>query len=137
MKVNTGDQVPAWEMAEVSADRMKTMAAILRDPYPVHWDPEIVEKMGMGRRTINQGPLGLAYMVNMLHAWTGEGSIRRLKMTFPLPVFSGDHIMAKGVVTGVREENGQQLADCDIWLEQNGNPDQRPLVGSATIAVPD
>ena len=47
-------------MADVKASRMRTMAAILRDPYPVHWDRKVVAKMGFGERTINQGPLGLS-----------------------------------------------------------------------------
>mgnify|MGYP001822074637 FL=1 len=50
---------------------MRTMAALLRDPNPLHWDRDAVAALplGFGRRTINQGPLGLGYMVNMLHAW--------------------------------------------------------------------
>ena len=86
MTIETGFEIPPWDMPSVSPDRMKTMAAILRDPYPVHWDPRVVEQIGLGKRTINQGPLGLSYMINMLHDWTGIGSIKRLRMTFPLPV---------------------------------------------------
>ena len=135
MNVNVGDEVPPWVMADVKASRMRTMAAILRDPYPVHWDRKVVAKMGFGERTINQGPLGLSYMVNMLHAWAGEGCLKRLVMRFPAPVFEGDHITARGRVTAVREENGQQLIDCDVWLEREGTPP--PLEGSATICFTD
>ena len=58
---NAGDSIPEWVMESVSAQRMRTMAAILRDPNPIHWDPESVAAMplGLGKRTINQGPLGL------------------------------------------------------------------------------
>lgn len=65
-----GQAIPEWVMPEVSAERMRTMAAILRDPNPLHWDRDAVAALplGLGRRTINQGPLGLSYMVNMLHA---------------------------------------------------------------------
>ena len=86
MKVNVGDAVPDWLMESVRPERMRTMAAILRDPNPVHWDREAVAKLGFGHRTINQGPLGLSYMVNMLHAWAGPGCIKRLYMTFPMAV---------------------------------------------------
>ncbi len=134
MKVNVGDAVPAWTMESVSAARMRTMAAILRDPNPVHWDPRVVDKLGYGNHTINQGPLGLSYMINMLHAWTGPTSIRRLVMTFPKVVLDGDRIEACGEVTAVREANGERLADCDIWLQRG---EDRPLVGSATVAVPE
>ena len=133
MKVSVGDEVPAWDMPRVLPERMRTMAAILRDPYPVHWDRSVVAAMGLGERTINQGPLGLSYMINMLHAWTGHESIRGLTMTFPLPVFEDDHVVARGSVTAVRQEGSETLADCDIWLDRDGD---RPLVGTATVVVP-
>ena len=38
LTVEVGDDIAEWTMAEVDPERMKTMAAILRDPYPVHWD---------------------------------------------------------------------------------------------------
>ena len=135
MKVSVGDRIPDWVMESVSAARMRTMAAILRDPNPVHWDRDTNEKIGFGRRTINQGPLGLSYMVNMLHAWAGPGCLKRLYMTFPLVVLDEDHITAQGVVTAVREEDGVQYADCDVWLARAGS--ENPLVGRATVRLPD
>ncbi|MGA0839769.1 MAG: MaoC family dehydratase, partial [Pseudomonadales bacterium] len=118
----------------VLASRMQTMAAILRDPNPVHWDRRVVAKLGYGERTINQGPLGLSYMVNMLQAWAGHTCIRRIYMTFPRVVLDGDDITAMGTVTAVREVAGERLADCDIWLERVGG--DRPLVGRATVVLP-
>ena len=67
MNVQVGDAIPEWDMPSVLPERMRTMAAILRDPNPVHWDRRVCAKLGFGERTINQGPLGLSYMVNMLH----------------------------------------------------------------------
>ncbi len=72
-------------MERVDPQRMKTMAAILRDPYEVHWDHEAVRPLGFDR-VINQGPLNLSYVANMLMAWQGRvvrpptrtcGSLRR------------------------------------------------------------
>ncbi len=74
MHVEAGDEIPEWVMPSVRPERMRTMAAILRDPNPVHWDASVVAAMGLGERVINQGPLGLGYMVNLLHAWAGPGS---------------------------------------------------------------
>ena len=128
MSVKAGDIIPDWVMESVRPERMRTMAAILRDPNPVHWDRKSVAALGFGEHTINQGPLGLSYMINMLHEWAGPGSIRRLVMTFPMAVLDGDHITAKGVVTAVRQEAGRRLADCDIWLERPGT--EPPLSAS-------
>ena len=135
MNIKVGDQIPEWVMPSVSAARMRTMAAILRDPNPVHWDRSAVVARGYGAKTINQGPLGLSYMVNMLHAWTGPESVRHIYMTFPMAVFEEDHITARGEVTALREENGEQLAECKIWLHREGT--DNPLEGTAIVALPD
>ena len=123
-------------MAEVSAERMRTMAAILRDPNPLHWDREAVAALplGLGRRTINQGPLGLGYMVNMLHAWAGPGCIRRLVTRFPQVVLDGEEVVARGQVTALRTVDGERLADCGIRLEHA----QRGVLleGEATVVLP-
>ena len=134
MNVKAGDVIPEWLMPSVRPERMRTMAAILRDPNPVHWDRNACDALGFGQRVINQGPLGLSYMVNMLHAWAGQGALTRLVMTFPKVVLDEDRITACGAVTAVREVDGQRFADCDIWLERE--PGDRPLVGTATVKLP-
>ena len=70
------------------------MAAILRDPYPVHWDRDANAVLGLGGRVINQGPLNLGYLVNMLLAWAGPSCVRRLTVSFGRPVLDGDTVTA-------------------------------------------
>ncbi len=119
-------------MPSVSAEKMKTMAAILRDPNPLHWDRQAVAALplGLGERTINQGPLGLSYMVNMLHSWAGAGSIKRLTMTFPQVVLDGDQVVARGIVSSVEG----QIAHCEIWLEHAERGSL--LKGTAEVELP-
>lgn len=135
MQVSVGDEIPEWVMEHVSAPRMRTMAAILRDPNPVHWDPQLVARLGFGEHTINQGPLGLSYMINMLHAWAGPRSIRRIVMRFPQVVLDGDKIIARGRVTAISNQGGERLASCDIWLDRDGS--DPPLEGTAIVALSD
>lgn len=135
MIVSVGDAIPPWVMAEVSAERMRTMAAILRDPNPLHWDREAVAALPLelGKRTINQGPLGLSYMVNMLHAWSGPDSLRRIVMRFPQVVLDGEEVTAYGSVTALRSINGECLADCEVRLQHS----ERGILleGEATVAI--
>jgi acyl dehydratase len=135
MIVREGDQVPPWTMASVSAERMQTMAAILRDPNPLHWDRKSVAQLGLGERCINQGPLGVGYMVNMLQSWAGENCIRRMFIRFPNPlILDGDHIVSNGKVTRRFEENGASLAEVETWLDRDG---QRGLIeATVTIQLP-
>jgi acyl dehydratase len=135
MKVNVGDRIPEWVMERVSPARMRTMAAILRDPNPLHWDRKVVERLGLGERTINQGPLGVSYMVNMLHAWAGENCIRRIVVRFPNPVIlDEDRIVACGAVAELSESNGVRLAECHVWLERDGEAGL--IEGTATVCLP-
>jgi acyl dehydratase len=122
-------------MERVAPERMRTMAAILRDPNPVHWDRKAVAALGFGDHTINQGPLGLSYMINMLHEWAGPHCLKRVFMRFPQVVLDEDHVIARGVVTAVREVDGAREADCEIWLEREGAG--RLLEGSAVVRLPD
>lgn len=136
MNVQAGDKIPPWAMASVSAERMRTMAALLRDPNPLHWDREAVAALplGLGQRTINQGPLGLSYIINMLHDWAGPGNIRRIRMTFPQVVLDGDRVVAAGKVMSVQAETGGKLTECEVWLEREGSG--RLLEGSAMVYLP-
>lgn len=131
--VQIGDVIPEWDMPRVDPARMRTMAAILRDPYPVHWDRAANERIGLGGRVVNQGPLNLGYIVNMLHAWTGPGSVRRLTVSFGTPVLDEDHVTAKGRVADLVEVDGERRAVCEVWLERDG---KAVVTGSAVVALP-
>ncbi len=133
MEIAVGTHLPEWKLARVSPDRMKLLAAILRDPNPIHWDPGEVEKRGLGNRTINQGPTNLGYVINMLIAWAGPECLRHITARFDSNVFSGDTVIAGGVVTAVRDQAGEQVADCDVWLDRADGT--RALTAVATVAV--
>ncbi len=126
-----GDPIPPFRLASVDAQRMKTMAAILRDPYPIHWDRKATAALGLGGRTVNQGPLNLGYIANMLMAWAGDDAIRRLIVEFHARVLDGDAIEAHGVVDSVTMTDSGWTATCSVWLERG--PD-RVVSGTAEVA---
>jgi len=132
MTVEVGTEIPPWIMEAVDAQRMKTMAAILRDPYPIHWDRTETANIGLGERTVNQGPLNLSYIANMLMAWQGPACVRRLQVKFTTPVFDDDSVTARGVVTAVDDVDGERRATCEIRLDRDG---EDVVVGMAVVAV--
>lgn len=115
----------------VDPHRMKTMAALLRDPYPIHWDPESVQDDLHRGRTVNQGPLNLAYIANMLMAWAGEGAIRRLTAEFHAHVMAGDRVTASGSVEEVVVIDGETRARCSVRLVRG---DDVVVTGTAEVA---
>ncbi|MEO8265034.1 MAG: MaoC/PaaZ C-terminal domain-containing protein [Ilumatobacteraceae bacterium] len=126
-----GDRIPPLRIASVDAQRMKTMAAILRDPYPIHWDRQATAALGLGGRTVNQGPLNLGYIANMLMSWAGDDAIRRLTVGFHGRVLDGDAVEAHGVVEAVTATDSGWTATCSVWLECG--PDQ-VVSGTAEVA---
>jgi acyl dehydratase len=132
MTVTIGDDIPEWTMAEVDPQRMKTMAAILRDPYPVHWDRVANEAFGLGGRVINQGPLNLSYIANMLMAWAGPTCVRRLTVSFGRPVLDGDRVTATGRVVALEDHEGELRATCEVRLERDG---EAVVTGTAVVAI--
>ncbi len=92
-----------------------------------------VAARGLGDRLINQGPTNLGYVCNMLVAWAGPEALRDLRVRFTANVFDGDAVVAGGVVTAMREVDGERLADCDVWLDRSDGT--RTVAGTATVVL--
>ena len=114
-----GDEIAAWS-TRVSPEPMKLYAALARDPTPIHWAQH---------PAINQGPLNVGYIVNMLIAWAGPASIRDVDVRFTDNVLEDDTVTAKGIVTHVTEDE----AVCDVWLEKQDGT--KAVQGTATVAL--
>jgi acyl dehydratase len=119
---------PRWEVV-ADGGRMKTMAALLRDPYPIHWDPEASRAAGYDGRAVNQGPLNVGYVANMLMNWAGPASVRRLSVRFHGRVFDGDRLVAGG------EFLEGSASECNVWLDRTepSGAVTRILSGTATV----
>ena len=134
--VDVGDELPRRVIESVSAEKMKTMAALLGDPNTVHWDVEDVRRLGLGDRPVNQGPNNMGYVIDMLTDWAGgPANFRRLKVRFLGNVLAEDRLIAGGKVTAVRSSAEGRLVDCDVWLARDGT--EAVLAGSATVLLPD
>lgn len=127
-------QLPEFAVDGVDAQRMKTMAAILRDPYRVHWDRAATTEMGLGGRVINQGPLNLSYIVNALHAFAGAGCVRRLTVAFHRPVFDGDRVVAGGEVVDAETFADSSVRKVNVWLRRD-DPTPGEIVVSGTALI--
>jgi len=127
--IAVGDEIPRWEMVDVRPEPMQTMAALLRDPNPVHWDRSSTGSRGVGGRVVNQGPINVGYLANMLMTWQGASCVRRLRVRFPDRVLDGERIVARGRVTAVEGD----LVTCEVWLEKDDG--SRPVIGEAVVTV--
>lgn len=131
-----GTELPGYEVASVSAEKMKTMAALLGDPTPIHWDVATLRALGMGDRPVNQGPLNMAYVMNAVAAWAGgPDRLRGWRVRFLGNVLAGQRLRVRATVRAIRDEGRERLADCDVVLEVvDGDV---VLSGSMTAVIPD
>ena len=129
-----GEELTPLVIESVSSEAMKTVAALLHDPNPIHFDVGSVRSLGMGDQPVNQGPNNMAYVVSMLSRYAGGPErVRRLRVRVLGNVFGGDRLVARGRVTSVSEEAGERLAEIEVWLERAEN--DRVLEGTATVSV--
>lgn len=134
--ITQGSALDELEVSSVDAEKMKTMAMILRDPNPIHWDVDLVRELGMGDRVVNQGPNNMAYLVELLaRNFGGEDQIIDLKVRFLANVFSGDRLIAGGVVNVVSAAGPMQLAEVDLWLRRDGNEHDLVMSGTAQVRL--
>lgn len=131
--VQIGDLVPPWRLADVTETKMRLLAAILRDPNPIHWDRAEVAQRGLGDRLINQGPTNVGYVCNALLAWAGPDALRRLTVRFTSNVFDGDDVIATGEVVSIDRSGDEALATCSVWLDRSDGT--RAVEGTATISL--
>jgi acyl dehydratase len=126
-----GNELPPLVIESVDAEKMKIMAAILRDPNPIHFDPERVRELGMGDRVVNQGPSNLSYLLNMITRWSGGvATLRSTSVRFLGNVFAGDRVECAGRVTAVDEAAGT------VTLEVEARVDDRTVLqGSVVVSA--
>ena len=108
---------------------MKLMAALLRDPNPIHFDVSSVERLGVGDRVFTQGPMTLAFVSDAVTSWAGIESLRSLRCRMLANVFGGDTVTCTGRVTAIDQLQGL------ITLEVGAAVDNCSVVsGTAVVA---
>jgi 3-hydroxybutyryl-CoA dehydratase len=127
MSYGVGDALPPFVIESASPEAMKAWAVFLADPNPIHLDVEVVKTKGLGDRVINQGPMNVAFMINMLMAAFPGAKIESMDSRFLDNVYGGDKVTAHGTITAVE---GNRIS-CEFTLDVNG----RGPVNSGTAIV--
>jgi acyl dehydratase len=126
-----GDRVEPFVVEAVDAEKMKLMAALLRDPNPIHYDVDVVRALGYGERPINQGPINMAWFMDAAIRFAGgRERLLRTQIRFLGNVFAGERFVAEGTVSAIDAQAG--TAELAIECTSDGRP---VLAGTATVAV--
>ncbi|AYJ51275.1 MaoC family dehydratase [Rhodococcus sp. P1Y] len=135
MNIEVGQSLPARIIESVDPEKMKLLSALMRDPNPIHFDRVAVAQLGMGDKTVNQGPSNMAYVLSMLGQWAGGSDrITHYRFRFLGNVFEGDRLEALGVVTAVTEKIDRLEVECSLSLTVMGGAEV--LTGAGTVLLP-
>lgn len=115
-----------WSLDEVDGPSMTVWAEMLRDDNQIHLDPDTAAALGFGRRTVNQGPANLAYILNMLLESGRGDDILEVNAQFLGTVLAGDAVAA----TGEMDADAPDICRAQLTIA----PDDRPVV-TASIAL--
>jgi acyl dehydratase len=129
--ISAGDSIGTYVTEPIDGHRIKTVAALMRDPVPTHYDREVVKALGMGDGTklVNQGLGDAAYLLELVHRFLDRRpSLRRYDIRILQLVFEGDQVRCSGSVASV-----DRVART-ATLELEGRIDgERAFVGEAVV----
>ena len=131
--VTEGMEIPPLEK-HPTTEQLVRYAGASEDYYPIHYDKDFAQGNNLDG-VILHGALKNAFLGHLMTRWMGPlGALKRLACQYRGMDFPGDTITAKGKIIRKYQDQGQNLVDCEIWLE---NPSgQKTTPGSATVALP-
>ena len=131
--VQEGSEVPTLRKDPTTQQLVK-YAGASGDYYQIHYDLNYAKGNGLPD-VILHGALKGAWLGQLMTDWIGdEGTLKSLTTQYRGMDVPGTPMFGKGVVTKKYSENGENLVDCDIWLEDYEGMKTTP--GAATVALP-
>lgn len=104
------------------------------DYYQIHYDQDFAKSNNLDG-VILHGALKNAFLGHLVTKWMGpQGDLKRLACQYRGMDMPDSPVTAKGVVTRKYQEQGANLVDCEIWLENKDGEKTTP--GSATVVLP-
>ena len=127
MSISVGDALPPFVIERVRPEMMRDWSVFLADPNPIHLDVAAVQAKGLGDKRINQGPINVAFMMNMLLAAFPGAQIVAMDSRFLDNVYEGDRVTASGSITAVEDNR----VSCEFSLDVDG----RGMVNNGTATL--
>jgi acyl dehydratase len=116
---SVGSSLKNWEFL-VSQESMDTWAKILDDPNPIHLDVNSVKSLGLGDKTINQGPANIAYIMNMLEQNFPNSQIIKMNNKMTNSILEGELVNVSGQILNIKEKKSQLIISCTLKLTAEG-----------------
>lgn len=119
--VQIGDEIPQLVTAPVTHLQLVRYAGASGDFNPLHTDPKVGEKMGVGG-IIAHGMLIMGFAGQMLSHYVGPQALKQFGVRFKGMTHLEDVITCTGTITQKYEENGEgRIAGKVQAVDQNGD----------------
>jgi len=132
--VNVGDEIPPI-LKEVTLVQNVMYSAATWDFHRHHYDKEFAESKGFPGPFVDGQMFG-AFLAQMITQWVGvDGVLKKLGLTYKIMAVPGDVLSCKGKVTGKYTEEGENLVNCEMWIE-NQRDETIVAPAQALLALP-
>lgn len=126
---NVGQRVDPLVIESVDSGRIKTLAAILQDPTPIHLDTAVTRARGMGDSLATQGALNMTWFAEAAVRFAGGPErLVSFQVRFLDNVFGGERFECTGTITAI--DAGQARAELELVANADGRP---VLAGTAVV----
>lgn len=130
MSLQIGDELPEVLTPPIDRLRIAYMAVSMRDPNLVHVEDAYAAKSGLPS-VIAHGTFVTSYAGAAVSRAVGMDAVRRIRVDVTAPVFPGDVLRTRAVVTGSEPASEGRLVTIELTVtNQDG-----VRVGRGTAAV--
>jgi acyl dehydratase len=132
--VQEGQEIPPFSR-KVGYMELNRFAGANDELVPIHMDPDYAKDVAKLPDVIIMGNLKLAYIANAITDWAGdEGWITKVSVEYRKMDTVNSTITAKGKVTKKFQEDGKNLVELEVWVENDQGEVTTPA--SAVLALP-
>ena len=131
--VELGDEIGPL-VKVVADDEVINFCEQWGNPMPNRFtDAAIAEKSRLPGPIV-PGVMSMALMAQLLTRWAGPNAVKDMDLVFRQPVPHNKPITIAATITDTREEDGENLVECDILM--TGEQGERYVGGTALVVLP-
>ena len=131
--ISVGQSLPVL-VKHPTTRQLVMFAGAAEEFYEAHYDKDFAISRGLPGVMVH-GMLMTSFLGQLVTDWMGdEGILKKFRASYLAVAYPGYDLFCQGRVTRKYSENGENLVECEIWLEREGG--QKVVSGGAVVALP-
>jgi len=130
-EIKVGDSIPPLTKGPLTREWIKKYADASGDHNPIHIDDKFATSFGLPS-VIAHGMLDMGFVAQHVTNWAGlDGSLKRIKVRFGIPVKPGDTVTCKGKIKDKNMEGSKKTVFLELWAENQKG--EKVITGEAEV----